>query len=379
MLTNKRERARQQRAALWATRDNVQRHALSMSMPWLAFVNIAFALMIFFRNLIFTYFDKRLLTHRAVIPYIEAALIAVIIISAILVIIALTPRLAQGRYTLNIITGLLLVLSLCWSLSNYCFIFFWTLPFAWPLLVILMTTGLTALYHHWPGITAFMLPLWVTALLAGIQLHYHTEIRFLILWAIFTAILLYGRRILQRWYDEAWDTHQENMQLIQRLESIANQDALTGTANRRALNAYLAAIWQQKTPLALMMIDVDYFKRYNDRYGHQAGDECLSSVAQVLKMAVRAEGDLVARYGGEEFVVVLPGVSLAHATAIAERIQQKIREAGLPHAASAVASEVTVSIGIVASDGTVPIETLIARADSALYQAKNNGRNQWSY
>lgn len=379
MLTNKRERARQQRAALWATRDNVQRHALSMSMPWLAFVNIAFALMIFFRNLIFTYFDKRLLTHRAVIPYIEAALIAVIIISAILVIIALTPRLAQGRYTLNIITGLLLVLSLCWSLSNYCFIFFWTLPFAWPLLVILMTTGLTALYHHWPGITAFMLPLWVTALLAGIQLHYHTESRFLILWAIFTAILLYGRRILQRWYDEAWDTHQENMQLIQRLESIANQDALTGTANRRALNAYLAAIWQQKTPLALMMIDVDYFKRYNDRYGHQAGDECLSSVAQVLKMAVRAEGDLVARYGGEEFVVVLPGVSLAHATAIAERIQQKIREAGLPHAASAVASEVTVSIGIVASDGTVPIETLIARADSALYQAKNKGRNQWSY
>ncbi|HBZ1471943.1 TPA: GGDEF domain-containing protein [Klebsiella pneumoniae] len=375
MLTNKRERARQQRAALWATRDNVQRHALSMSMPWLAFVNIAFALMIF----IFTYFDKRLLTHRAVIPYIEAALIAVIIISAILVIIALTPRLAQGRYTLNIITGLLLALSLCWSLSNYCFIFFWTLPFAWPLLVILMTTGLTALYHHWPGITAFTLPLWVTALLAGIQLHYHTEIRFLILWAIFTAILLYGRRILQRWYDEAWDTHQENMQLIQRLESIANQDALTGTANRRALNAYLAAIWQQKTPLALMMIDVDYFKRYNDRYGHQAGDECLSSVAQVLKMAVRAESDLVARYGGEEFVVVLPGVSLAHATAIAERIQQKIREAGLPHAASAVASEVTVSIGIVASDGTVPIETLIARADSALYQAKNKGRNQWSY
>ncbi len=140
MLTNKRERARQQRAALWATRDNVQRHALSMSMPWLAFVNIAFALMIFFRNFIFTYFDKRLLTHRAVIPYIEAALIAVIIISAILVIIALTPRLAQGRYTLNIITGLLLALSLCWSLSNYCFIFFWTLPFAWPLLVILMTT-----------------------------------------------------------------------------------------------------------------------------------------------------------------------------------------------------------------------------------------------
>ncbi|EIY5009870.1 GGDEF domain-containing protein [Klebsiella quasipneumoniae] len=379
MLKNKRERARQQRTALWATRDDVQRHALSMSLPWLAFVNIAFALMIFSRNFIFTYFDKKLLTHQAVIPYIEIALIAVIIISAILVIIAITPRLAQGRYTLNIITALLLVLSLCWSLSNYCFIFFWALPFAWPLLVILLTTGLTALYHHWPGIIAFMLPLWGTALLAGIQIHYHAEIRFLILWAIFTAILLYGRRILQRWYDEAWDTHQENMQLIQRLESIANQDALTGTANRRALNAYLAEIWQQNTPLSLMMIDVDYFKRYNDRYGHQAGDECLSSVAQVLKMAVRAEDDLVARYGGEEFVVALPRVPLVHATAIAERIQQKIHEAALPHEASEVASVVTVSIGIVDSDGTVPMETLIARADSALYQAKNKGRNQWSY
>ena len=379
MLKNKRERARQQRTALWATRDDVQRHALSMSLPWLAFVNIAFALMIFSRNFIFTYFDKKLLTHQAVIPYIEIALIAVIIISAILVIIAITPRLAQGRYTLNIITALLLVLSLCWSLSNYCFIFFWALPFAWPLLVILLTTGLTALYHHWPGIIAFMLPLWGTALLAGIQIHYHAEIRFLILWAIFTAILLYGRRILQRWYDEAWDTHQENMQLIQRLESIANQDALTGTANRRALNAYLAEIWQQNTPLSLMMIDVDYFKRYNDRYGHQAGDECLSSVAQVLKMAVRAEDDLVARYGGEEFVVALPRVPLVHATAIAERIQQKIHEAALPHEASEVASVVTVSIGIVDSDGTVPMETLIARADSALYQAKNKGRNRWSY
>ena len=379
MLTNKRERARQQRAALWATRDNVPRHALSMSLPWLAFVNIAFALMIFSRNCIFTYFDKKLLTHQTVIPYIEIALIAVIIISAILVIIAVTPRLAQGRYTLNIITALLLVLSLCWSLSTYCVIFFWALPFAWPLLVILLTTGLTALYHHWPGIIAFMLPLWGTALLAGIQIHYHAEIRFLILWAIFTAILLYGRRILQRWYEEAWDTHQENMQLIQRLESIANQDALTGTANRRALNAYLAEIWQQNTPLSLMMIDVDYFKRYNDRYGHQAGDECLSSVAQVLKMAVRAEDDLVARYGGEEFVVALPRVPLVHATAIAERIQQKIHEAALPHEASEVASVVTVSIGIVDSDGPVPMETLIARADSALYQAKNKGRNQWSY
>ncbi len=178
MLTNKRERARQQRAALWATRDNVQRHALSMSMPWLACVNIAFVVMIFFRNFIFTYSDKRLLTHRAVIPYIEAALIAVIIISAILVIIALTPRLAQGRYTLNIITGLLLALSLCWSLSNYCFIFFLDLALcpaaAGDINDYRPHRAVSPLARH----NRFMLAAMVTALLAGIQLHYHTEIRF---------------------------------------------------------------------------------------------------------------------------------------------------------------------------------------------------------
>ncbi|UMX80429.1 membrane-associated sensor domain-containing protein [Klebsiella pneumoniae] len=136
-----------------------------------------------------------------------------------------------------------------------CFIFFWTLPFARPLLVILMT-GLTALYHHWPGITAFMLPLWVTALLAGIQLHYlHRDPLFDPLGR--HPILLYGRRsCLQRRYDEAWDTHQENMQLV--AAEVSPAGCLNGTANRRALNAYLAAIWRQRTPLALMMIDVDW-------------------------------------------------------------------------------------------------------------------------
>ncbi len=159
--------------------------------------------MIFFRNFIFTYFDKRLLTHRAVIPYIEAALIAVIIISAILVIIALTPRLAQGRYTLNIITGLLLALSLCWSLSNYCFIFFWTLPFA-PAAAGDINDyrphrAVSPLARH----NRFYAAAVGDRLAGGNTAPLSHRDPLLILWAIFTAILLYGRRILQRWYDEA--------------------------------------------------------------------------------------------------------------------------------------------------------------------------------
>ncbi|MDX6940697.1 diguanylate cyclase, partial [Enterobacter kobei] len=158
----------------------------------------------------------------------------------------------------------------------------------------------------------------------------------------------------------------------------ATIDALTGCKNRRAFDSDIAALMNDHQPFALALVDIDNFKSINDTWGHLNGDIVLRNVAREGLQVLQPLEISLYRYGGEEFVVVLPGVSLAHATAIAERIQQKIREAGLPHAASAVASEVTVSIGIVASDGTVPIETLIARADSALYQAKNKGRNQWS-
>ncbi len=142
----------------------------------------------------------------------------------------------------------------------------------------------------------------------------------------------------------------------------------------------LAAIWQQKTPLALMMIDVDYFKRYNDRYGHQAGDECLSSVAQVLKMAVRAGG----RSGGSlrrrrVCRRVARGVlSACHRYCRAHSAEDPRGRPTARRFGGGVGGHREYP-GIVASDGTVPIETLIARADSALYQAKNKGRNQWSY
>lgn len=123
------------------------------------------------------------------------------------------------------------------------------------------------------------------------------------------------------------------------------------------------------------MIDVDYFKCYNDCYGYQVGDECLFFVVQVFKMVVWVEGDLVVCYGGEEFVVVLFGVFLVYVIVIVECIQQKICEVGLLYVVLVVVLEVIVSIGIVVFDGMVLIEMLIVWVDRVLYQVKNKGCN----
>ncbi len=181
----------------------------------LAFVNIAFALMIFFRNLIFTYFDKRLLTHRAVIPYRSGVDCGYYHFGHFS---DYCPHAATGAGTIYVEYHhrLLLALSLCWSLSNYCFIFS-DLALCRPLLVILMTTGLTALYHHWPGITAFMLPLWVTGLAGGNTAPLsHRDPLFDPLGHFYRDFAVWPT-YLQRWYDEA-GYPPENMQLIQRLE-----------------------------------------------------------------------------------------------------------------------------------------------------------------
>ena len=166
----------------------------------------------------------------------------------------------------------------------------------------------------------------------------------------------------------------------QRLEALSVTDALTGLANRRRLADVLNLEWQRAlrpgTPLALAMIDIDYFKAYNDCYGHPAGDQCLRRVAAVLNETVRVT-DLVARYGGEEFLIVMPGASLADARNIAERVRRGVIELCEPHAASPLGC-VTISVGVACSrqcEDASPLR-LIELADEGLYLAKRHGRNQ---
>lgn len=173
----------------------------------------------------------------------------------------------------------------------------------------------------------------------------------------------------------------ERERLNRELELLARQDALTGLANRRSFDERLIAEWDRSLrgqhELALLFIDVDHFKKYNDHYGHSMGDDCLAAIASVIHGALLRPADLASRYGGEEFVVLLPETSHQGAKEVAERILNGIEIFHLPHAASTTADYVTVSIGLTSCiPDTGLAQALLDSADSALYTAKRNGRNQ---
>jgi diguanylate cyclase (GGDEF)-like protein len=166
------------------------------------------------------------------------------------------------------------------------------------------------------------------------------------------------------------------------LEQLSFSDSLTGLANRRRFDELLHTEWRrcarQRQPLALLVVDIDHFKAYNDTLGHSAGDEALRSVAGLIQRHGARAGELVARYGGEEFVLLLPGLGLAEARAHAERLRQACEAAALPHPASPLGPWLTLSVGAAAclpTDEARP-ESLFAAADAALYRAKAAGRNR---
>jgi diguanylate cyclase (GGDEF)-like protein/PAS domain S-box-containing protein len=172
--------------------------------------------------------------------------------------------------------------------------------------------------------------------------------------------------------------HEANAQL----QELATTDGLTQLLNRRRLDECLNMEWRrlarEKLPLSFIICDVDYFKKYNDRYGHQAGDDCLRAVAAAIRSRVKRPADLVARYGGEEFAVVLPDTGLNGAGSVAGEIREAVQALGIAHEASEVSPWVSLSLGVatrVPGEG-FSAEQLMAAADQALYDAKHNGRNQ---
>ena len=166
------------------------------------------------------------------------------------------------------------------------------------------------------------------------------------------------------------------------LERLATRDGLTGVANRRCFDDTLNMEWRRASresrALSLLMIDVDFFKRYNDTYDHQGGDECLRQVAAAMSGVVKRASDAVARYGGEEFSVLMPATEPEGALLVAERIRAAVEALHLPHSGSDVADHVTISVGvasILATNSGMPAR-LVAAADAALYRAKHEGRNR---
>jgi len=167
------------------------------------------------------------------------------------------------------------------------------------------------------------------------------------------------------------------------LAALARSDPLTGLANRRAFDSWLASLWAEALPrgerLGMILLDVDYFKAYNDFYGHPAGDSCLQAVARCLREQLRNTSDLVARIGGEEFAVLMPGVSLEVCGDVAERLRQAVAALDMPHLGAASGDRVLSVSGGAASlvpAPAIPAGQLTALADSALYAAKAAGRNR---
>jgi diguanylate cyclase (GGDEF)-like protein len=167
----------------------------------------------------------------------------------------------------------------------------------------------------------------------------------------------------------------------QALVQLANVDSLTGLANRRYFNDYLNSQWislaQEESPLSLILCDVDFFKAYNDKYGHPGGDICLQKIGTALKSKVQKLHDLVARYGGEEFAVIMPNTHTFGAIHVANMIQAGVRDLQIVHEGSAINDYVTLSLGVATITPTLDFSPtdLILKADKALYQAKAGGRN----
>ncbi len=166
------------------------------------------------------------------------------------------------------------------------------------------------------------------------------------------------------------------------LARLASIDSLTGLPNRRALdialNLEVHRAYRNKFSVAILMVDIDYFKEYNDCYGHQRGDECLQMIAKVLKSCIQRPGEIAARYGGEEFVIILPETDIVGGIGFAEVVCEAVRALKIRHEKSNLGGIVTVSVGIAANvpNDDAEASSLVSAADQSLYEAKGAGRNQ---
>lgn len=223
------------------------------------------------------------------------------------------------------------------------------------------------------------------------QLNYQTGIDYALIWKLGAlgvlagTFLIYRQRYMSQYNEKLATLNHELLQANRKLETMSYIDGLTQISNRRRFDMVLSMEWQRcernRHPLTLIMIDIDYFKLYNDRYGHLAGDDCLKKVARTLSQASGRAADFAARYGGEEFAVILPDTDEKGGQAVAEKIMADIKALEIPHETSLVKKYVSVSMGVASM---VPIATLapmhiVDSADRLLYRAKKQGRNQYAF
>ncbi|HHQ4309102.1 TPA: GGDEF domain-containing protein [Serratia fonticola] len=274
------------------------------------------------------------------------------------------------------------VLSLCWCAAFHHLIVMDNVTLVYPLLIGLVFASLIPFYLSPLLLCLFTVPILAMSISENIILRGAASVANVFSYLLMLFLIYSAKRMLEKWFMLAIERERENKQLIDRLGKLANRDPLTGLANRRYFSNYFDSVFsreaESREPFAIILLDVDFFKKYNDHYGHQMGDECLIRLAECFENSVRRSQDLVARYGGEEFIILLPKADRAEAIAVAERIKSQVAAIAIPHEGSDVGQWVTVSQGLALWRADVGREQLVEMADKALYQTKANGRNGYT-
>lgn len=262
-------------------------------------------------------------------------------------------------------------------------------------LAILMMCVLLRVSFYWAALASvMMIGLLALCFFGTDQVAREPALVLLLLSVASASMSLFGQYIYERLLRQHFLSehvlyqHRDELHSANRmLESQATVDGLTGCLNRRGMEARLNEVLHGfgrggggDQRVTLLLFDIDFFKQYNDTYGHLAGDECLKTIASIPRSMAQGNKDFVARYGGEEFVVVLADTSLKDALVFAERMRTRIEQLGLPHSGSRVSQVVTISVGVASvADSTRDTLSLIKCADEALYHAKGAGRNRAAY
>ncbi|MCS2158121.1 membrane-associated sensor domain-containing protein [Scandinavium sp. H11S7] len=289
-------------------------------------------------------------------------------------------RINEGWYQ-RCLPVIALIFGLLWSAIFFTMLTdFYQPTITMVILVMILLPATITFYISGLLLTLFSAPI-IIALIYGEIL---TPVKFTLLQSvgavIILAVVLSARYILLESYLRTQRSEYEKNLLIKKLLRLANYDTLTGLYNRHSLGEYFSrstrSLAQGKKSLFLIVLDIDFFKQYNDLYGHVEGDKCLIRVSRCIEQSLRKDTDAAFRFGGEEFVVMATCDGPGSALSIAKRIQHALTDARIPHKGSSVAPRVTLSQGIAQWHPGMTMEVLLEFADKQLYQAKRDGRNR---
>ncbi len=359
--------------AAWIAKE--KRESTFHSFDWFLLVNALFSLYLLFQRIEAYSSLKHFLLSA---PAVGGVMLAAAVTYAILRL--LRPYSERASWWLLIAS--VTILSLCWCAVFHHLLSIDNVYLVSPLLIGLMFAALIPFYLSPLLFSLFAAPILTMAISENIFLRGAVSMANLFSYLLMLFLIYSAKRMLEKWFMLAIERERENKQLIERLGKLANRDPLTGLANRRYFSNYFDSVFAREPAyqetFSVILLDVDFFKKYNDHYGHQMGDECLIRLAESFENCVRRSQDLVARYGGEEFLILLPKSDRDEAIAVAERIKAHVAALMIPHERSDVGPWVTVSQGIAQWRTGIGREQLVEMADKALYKTKARGRNGYT-